>query len=218
MSPSRFTQPAAFNPKQFTKEKYSQDMQNKEIETTRKKFKSIINSGDIEAAAVRRENRKAAATTLQSAVRNRTAKRDMMKQRQLVDEGKLRDIQEGQRQLEAAKADKAKKEDIAATQLQSISRRIKAQGDISKIKKAKDTIAATTKRLLTEKVKSFYGPMAKKSYITNKDTVGQPLVVSKKLKLVSKKRHDAAVFGYETRQAFLDLADQYKDVMTKGRK
>jgi hypothetical protein len=161
---------------------------------------------------------KAAATKIQSAVRNRTAKRDMMKQRQLVDEGKLRDIQEGQRQLEAAKADKAKKEDIAATQLQSISRRIKAQGDISKIKKAKDTIAATTKRLLTEKVKSFYGPMAKKSYITNKDTVGQPLVVSKKLKLVSKKRHDAAVFGYETRQAFLDLADQYKDVMTKGRK
>jgi hypothetical protein len=43
------------------------------------------------------------------------------------------------------------------------------------------------------------------------------LVVSKRLKLVSKKRHDAAVFGHETRQDFLDLAKQYKDVMTKGK-
>ncbi len=60
--------------------------------------------------------------------------------------------------------------------------------------------------------------MARKAYITNKKTVGQPLVVNKKLQLVSKKRHDAGVFGYETRQDYLDLADKYKDVMTKGQK
>ncbi len=51
----------------------------------------------------------------------------------------------------------------------------------------------------------------------NKPTVGQRLVVNKKLKLVSKKRHDAGVFGYETRQDFLDLAQQYKTIMTKGK-
>jgi hypothetical protein len=48
--------------------------------------------------------------------------------------------------------------------------------------------------------------------------VGQPLVVNKKLQLVSKKRHDAGVFGYETRQDYLDLAEKYKNVMTKGKK
>jgi len=48
--------------------------------------------------------------------------------------------------------------------------------------------------------------------------MGQPLVVNKKLKLVSKKKHDAGVFGYETRQDYLDLAEQYKDIMTKGKK
>ena len=48
--------------------------------------------------------------------------------------------------------------------------------------------------------------------------MGQPLVVNKKLKLVSKKKHDAGVFGYETRQDYLDLAEQYKDIMTKGQK
>jgi hypothetical protein len=52
----------------------------------------------------------------------------------------------------------------------------------------------------------------------NKPTVGQRLVVNKKLKLVSKKRHDAGVFGYETRQDFLDLAQQYKPIMTGGKK
>ncbi len=48
----------------------------------------------------------------------------------------------------------------------------------------------------------------------NKNTAGQRLVV----KLVSKKRHDAGVFGYETRQDYLDLAQQYKPIMTKGKK
>jgi hypothetical protein len=48
--------------------------------------------------------------------------------------------------------------------------------------------------------------------------LGQPLVVNKQKKLISKKKHDAGVFGYETRQDYLDLAQQYKDVMTKEKK
>ncbi len=52
--------------------------------------------------------------------------------------------------------------------------------------------------------------------IWNKNTVGQPLVVNKNLQLVSKKRHNAGVFGRETRQEFLDLAQQHKPIMTKG--
>jgi hypothetical protein len=52
----------------------------------------------------------------------------------------------------------------------------------------------------------------------NKRTMGQPLVVNKKLKLVSKKKHDAGVFGYETRQAFKEKAKEYEDIMTKGKK
>jgi hypothetical protein len=163
-------------------------------------------------------NEKTAATTLQSVIRNRNAKRDMMQQRQLVGEAQLKQMEETQRQMQAAKADKAKKEDIAAKQLQAISKRIKAQSDVSKIKQAKDKIGAATKRLLTERVDSFYGPKTGKSYIINKKTMGQPLVVNKKLKLVSKKKHDAGVFGYETRQDYLDLAEQYKDIMTKGKK
>ncbi len=51
-----------------------------------------------------------------------------------------------------------------------------------------------------------------------KNTAGQRLVVNKKLKLVSKKRYDAGVFGYETRQDYLDLAQQYNSTMTKGQK
>jgi len=157
----------------------------------------------------------AAAARLQSAMRRRT---DMMKKRQLVDEEQLKQMEETQRQIQAAKADKEKKEDIAAKQLQAVSKRIKAKNDVSKIKQAKDKIGAVSKRLLTEKVKSAYIPKAKTTMIWNKNTVGQPLVVNKKLQLVSKKRHNAGVFGYETRQEYLDLADKYKDVMTKGKK
>jgi hypothetical protein len=145
-------------------------------------------------------------------------KTDMKKKRQLVDEEQLKQMEETQRQIQAAKADKEKKEDIAAKQLQAVSKRIKAQSDVSKIKQAKDKIGAVSKRLLTEQVRSFYGPTTQRSYITNKNTAGQPLVVNKKLRLVSKKRHDAGVFGYETRQDYLDLAEKYKDVMTKGQK
>ena len=157
----------------------------------------------------------AAAERLQSTMRRRT---DMMKKRQLVDEEQLKQMEETQRQIQAAKADKEKKEDIAAKQLQAVSKRIKAKNDVSKIKQAKDKIGAVSKRLLTEKVKSAYIPKAKTTMIWNKNTVGQPLVVNKKLQLVSKKRHNAGVFGYETRQEYLDLADKYKDVMTKGKK
>ncbi len=65
-------------------------------------------------------------------------------------------MKETQRQIESAKADKAKKEDIAAKQLQAISKRLKAQIDVSKIKQAKDKIGAAAKRLLTERVDSNY--------------------------------------------------------------
>jgi len=118
--------------------------------------------------------------------------------------------------MEAAKY-KAIKDD-AAEKIKATTKRATAQNDILKIKQAKEKIGAVSKRLLTEKVKSFYGPETKRTYITNKNTVGQPLVVSKKLQLVSKKKHDAAVMGYEARQAYLDLADQYKGIMTKGQK
>jgi hypothetical protein len=45
---------------------------------------------------------------------------------------------------------------------------------------------------------------------------GQRVIVNKRKQLVSKKKHDAGVFGYETRQYYLDLAEQYRPIMTKG--
>ena len=68
------------------------------------------------------------------------------------------------------------------------------------------------------RVDSIYIPKIEKTAILNKPTVGQRLVVNKKLKLVSKKKHDAGVFGYETRQAFKEKAKEYEDIMTKGKK
>ena len=132
----------------------------------------------------------------------------MMKQRMTVREAELK-------QMEAVK-DKAIKDD-AAKKLQASIKRVKPQNNLNQIKQAKGKIGAVSKRLLTEKIKSLYGD-SKRAYITNKNTVGQRLVVNKKLKLVSKKRHDASVFGYETRQDYLDLAQQYKPTMTKGQK
>ncbi len=84
-----------------------------------------------------------AATTLQNAIRTRTAKRDMMKQRQ----------------------------------------RVKPQNNIKKIKQTKEIIGAKAKRLLTRMVESFYGEDSKRTYITNKDKVGQCLVVNKRKQL-----------------------------------
>ena len=133
----------------------------------------------------------------------------MMKQRQLVGEAELK-------QMEAAK-DKAIKDD-AAKKLQASIKRIKPQNNLNQIKQAKEKIGAVTKRLLTDKVNSIYIPKIKKTAILNKFAVGQRLVVNKRKQLVSKKRHDAGVFGHETRQEFLDLAQNYKSVMTKGQK
>ena len=209
-------------------------------ENIRDQSNSLINSGEIQAAAARRENRrinatniqkvvrghasrkdlrneilknasqeKTAATKIQSAIRNRTAKRDMMKQRQAVDEIKLKE-------MEAIKDQSIK--DDAAKQLQAKNKRIRPQKDLSDVYKAKERIGANIKRLLTEKADSQYFPKTNRTMIWNNKTVGQPLVVSKKLKLVSKKKHDAAVEGYQNRQVFLDLADKYKDIMTKGKK
>ena len=85
-------------------------------------------------------------------------------------------------------------------------------------KQATQKIAAYSKRLMTERVDSTYSPTINKTAIWNKPTVGQPLVVNKQLKIVSKKKHDAAVTGYENRAAFLEMAKQYKPIMTKGQK
>ena len=150
-----------------------------------------------------------AAETIQGAIRNRTAKREMMKQRQAADEIKLRE-------MEAIK-DKSIKDD-AGKQLQAKIKRIRPRKDLLNVYKAKEKIGANVKTLLTEQADSQYFPNTKRTMIWNNKTVGQPLVVSKKLKLVSKKKHDAAVEGYQNRQVFLELADKYKDVMTKGKK
>ena len=68
---------------------------------------------------------------------------------------------------------------------------------------------------LTEKVDSIYIDKIKKTAILNKSTVGQRLAVSKRKQLVSKKKQDAGILGYEIRRDYLDLAKQYKDVMNK---
>ena len=75
MSASNLPQPAAFNTEKYTKNIYMRYMENQAKELTTNNFKKMISSGEIEAAATRRENRKAAAT-LQSAMRRKT---DMMK-------------------------------------------------------------------------------------------------------------------------------------------
>jgi hypothetical protein len=166
---------------------------------------------------VRKQN---AATTLQNAIRTRTAKRDMMKQRQLVGEEQLRQMEEEVRQREAAKAKAIKDANEASNKIQNAVRNRTARKEMKqqKIKKATDKIGAVTKRLLTRKIDTYYNPNLKKAFILNKDKVGQRLVVNKRNQLVSKKKHDAGVFGYETRQDFLDLAKTYKPIMTKGQK
>ena len=142
-------------------------------------------------------------------MRNKTAKKNMMKQRQLVGEAELK-------QMEAAK-DKAIKDD-AAKKLQASIKRVKPQNNLNQIKQAKEQIGAKAKRLLTREIDSYYNPNLKKAFILNKFAVGQRLVVNKRKQLVSKKRHDAGVFGYETRQDYLDLAKKYENVMTKKMK
>ena len=57
-----------------------------------------------------------------------------------------------------------------------------------------------------------------KTIILNKFNVGKPLVVSKKLQLVDKGKHEAAVAGYENRMAYLDMADKYSGIMKKKKK
>jgi hypothetical protein len=149
------------------------------------------------------------AVKIQSAIRKQTAKRTMMKQRQLVGEEQLR-------QMEAAKRQAIN--DDAAKKLQASIKRVTPQNNLNQIKQAKEKIGAVSKRLMTERVDSTYSPTINKTAIWNKPTVGQPLVVNKQLKIVSKKKHDAAVTGYENRAAFLEMAKQYKPIMTKGQK
>jgi len=56
-----------------------------------------------------------------------------------------------------------------------------------------------------------------KTIIMNKNTVGQPLALNRRLELVSKKKQAAAREGYQNRLAFLDMAEKYKDIMKKGK-
>jgi len=162
------------------------------------------------------KQRNNAASTLQSAVRR---KQSIMKHSQLVGEEKLR-------QLEAAK-DKTIKDD-AAFKLQAALKR-KQQPTIKQMKALPQRIGAASKRLFTERVDSSYVPAKKdangnilnpdKTVIWNKKTVGQPLAVSTRgQKLISKKKQTAAVEGWGHRHAYLDLAEKYKDIMTKGKK
>jgi hypothetical protein len=157
-------------------------------------YDSIVKSGDIQNAA---------------ATRAMIINEQKMKARQIVDEIKLK-------QLEALKKDAIKKD--ASEKLQAAIRRQKAQGDITKIKKAKEKIGGNVKALLTEKAKSIYSPKFDKTMIINNKTIGQPLRVSKKKTLVSQKKQAAAIEGYENRQVFEQLKEKYKDVMKKDKK
>ena len=51
--------------------------------------------------------------------------------------------------------------------------------------------------------------------VNNREIVGEKLSVSKNKKLVSKKRQTAGKEGYENRQAFLQKAKEYEDIMLK---
>ena len=133
----------------------------------------------------------------------------MMKQRKTVDDAKLNQMQaDKQRQIEQA----------SASTLQSAAKRQAALGKMKDIKLSKDKIDAVVKRLLTEKVDSHYLPGSNKSYIMNKNTVGQKLAYSDRSEtLVSKKKRDAAVQGYQNRLAYLDVAEKYGGIMNKKR-
>jgi len=142
-----------------------------------------------------------------------------MKNRQKEDALKLKE-------MESAK--KKQIDNDAASKLQAVMKR-KQTPSMNKIKESVDVIGSKTKALLTRKIDPapFYRYPANKSIdtrgfipktsIRNIFSVGEPLVVSKKLKLVSKKKNKAAVEGYQNRLAYLDMADKYKSIMTKGK-
>jgi hypothetical protein len=161
---------------------------------TQQTYKNLIKSGDIEKAAKER--------TMRINVKT-------MKARQLADDVLVK-------QLEAIKQNAIEKD--AAIKLQKAVKRKIAEGNISKIRQAKDKIAGNTKALLTEKADFLYSSKINKAMILNKNTVGQPLALNRQLKLVSKKKQSAAKEGYVNRLAYLDMADKYKDIMKKGKK
>ena len=86
---------------------------NKQIEASERaqSQQKISNFGKLASKApklkiIRQDKQTAATATLQNAMRRKT---DMMKKRQLVDEAKLKGMEETQRQIEAAKTDTLKK-------------------------------------------------------------------------------------------------------------
>ena len=144
---------------------------------------------------------------------------NQMQIRQKEDEIKLKE-------MEAAK--KKQIDNEAASKLQAVMKR-KQTPSINKIKESVDVIGSKSKALLTRKVDAapFYRFPANKSIdtrgfipktsIRNKFSVGEPLIVNKRQQLVSKKKNKAAVEGYENRLAYLDMAEKYKGIMTKGK-
>ena len=156
-------------------------------------YKDLIKSGDIERAAAERTMR----------INEKT-----MKARQLVNDVQVQELQK-------IKKDEIKKN--AAVKIQKTWKGKLAKENISKIRKAKDKIAGNVKALFTEKANFFKAPkiLGNKTIITNKKTVGQPLALNRQLEFVSKKKQAAAKEGYQNRQAFLEMADKYKDIMKK---
>jgi hypothetical protein len=199
------------------------------------KEKTTNNFGNLSSGALgeqRKINRLITASSERAKQRNisnigeltsKTLKRqkniNMMKIRQVVGEERLK-------QLEAAKDKKMK--DEASDRIKAAIKR-KQQPTIKQMKDLPQTLGAASKRLFTERINSSYVPAKKdangnimrpdKTVIWNKSTVGQPLAVSTRgKKLISKKRQTSAVEGWGHRNAYLDLAEQYKDIMTKGKK
>jgi hypothetical protein len=80
---------------------------------------------------VRNQN---ATTTLQNAIRTRKAKRDVMKQRQVVDEAKLKQMKEEVRQRQAAKDKSIKDANEASPKIQIAFRNQKARNEMKQTK------------------------------------------------------------------------------------
>ena len=220
--------------KKMKKEKFKVftllDRENKDLES--EKATKLRQKEDLESEQVVKKKQKDAINLLGGKMKGLLTRESQqaMKKRQKEDEIKLKEMEE-------AKTKQIK--DDAAAKVQAVIKR-KNTTSIKKIKESFDILSSKTKALLTTKVDAppFYKiKVPKREYnnsgikndyhdkrgfitrttIRNKFVVGDPLVVNKRQQLVSKKKSSAAVEGYENRLAYLDMADKYKGVMTKGK-
>jgi hypothetical protein len=220
--------------KKMKKEKFKVftllDRENKDLES--EKATKLRQKEDLESEQVIKKKQKDAINLLGGKMKGLLTRESQqaMKKRQKEDEIKLKEMEE-------AKTKQIK--DDAAAKVQAAIKR-KNTTSIKKIKESFDILSSKTKALLTTKVDAppFYKiKVPKREYnnsgikndyhdkrgfitrttIRNKFVVGDPLVVNKRQQLVSKKKSSAAVEGYENRLAYLDMADKYKGVMTKGK-